>query len=105
MRVTWTKGAVPPRFGYFVEGQSNSRRRRPRRDPRERLSADPVGRPVGDIVSSTISGIIWRILFLYGQIIFICPYKNKILQIIPEMVDNLQKSLGIKIISLNLRVH
>ena len=32
MNVTWTKGAVPPRFGYFVEGQSNA-----------------VGRPVGDI--------------------------------------------------------
>ncbi len=30
--MTWTKGAVPPRFGYFVEGQSNSRGRRPRSD-------------------------------------------------------------------------
>ena len=24
MSVTWSKGAVPPRFGYFVEGQSNA---------------------------------------------------------------------------------
>ena len=32
VNVTWTKGALPPRFGYFVEGQSNA-----------------VGRPVGDI--------------------------------------------------------
>ncbi len=24
MNVTWSKGAVPPRFGYFVEGQSNA---------------------------------------------------------------------------------
>ncbi len=31
MSVTWSKGAVPPRFGYFVEGQSNSRGRRRRR--------------------------------------------------------------------------
>lgn len=23
--MTWTKGAMPPRFGYFVKGQSNSR--------------------------------------------------------------------------------
>ncbi len=22
--MTWSKGAVPPRFGYFVEGQSNA---------------------------------------------------------------------------------
>ena len=31
LNVTWSEGAVPPRFGYFVEGQSNSRGRRPRR--------------------------------------------------------------------------
>ena len=31
MRVTWSEGAVPPRFGYFVEGQSNA-----------------VGRPLGE---------------------------------------------------------
>ena len=36
IRVTWSKGAVPPRFGYFVEGQSNA-----------------VGRPVGDICKRT----------------------------------------------------
>ncbi len=29
--MTWSKGAESPRFGYFVEGQSNSRGRRPRR--------------------------------------------------------------------------
>ncbi len=33
--MTWSKGAVPPRFGYFVEGQSNSRGRRPSGDPSE----------------------------------------------------------------------
>ena len=36
--MTWSEGAVPPRFGYFVEGQSNA-----------------VGRPVGDKIYSTQS--------------------------------------------------
>ncbi len=33
LNMTWSKGAVPPRFGYFVEGQSNA-----------------VGRPLGEPV-------------------------------------------------------
>ncbi len=37
MRMTWSKGAVPPRFGYFVEGQSNSHGRRRRRPLGEML--------------------------------------------------------------------
>ncbi len=36
MRMTWSKGAVPPRFGYFVEGQSNAV---------GRPLGEPVGRP------------------------------------------------------------
>ncbi len=48
MNMTWTKGAVPPRFGYFVEGQSNSRGRRRR---------SPVGTP-----SESLSG---DIIFMY----------------------------------------
>ncbi len=54
--MTWSKEVVPPRFGYFVEGQSNAvgrpRRETPRRavgDPTECLAGAAVGRPVGDI--------------------------------------------------------
>ena len=39
MRVTWSEGAVPPRFGYFVEGQSNA-----------------VGRPLGEFTTSYPTG-------------------------------------------------
>ncbi len=38
MNVTWSKGAVPPRFGYFVEGQSNAVGRPPRERPRRATS-------------------------------------------------------------------
>ena len=49
MSVTWSKGAVPPRFGYLVEGQSNA-----------------VGRPLGEPVGRPRGAAVGRLLDFFG---------------------------------------